>query len=175
MKSPPDEPCIVIINNEKYDVSAFKSSHPGGPEILEKYNGKDATDVFHAFHRPEAMGGSAWRCLSVLPHVGKAEAAQTAALNDWRQLRQKLTEEGLLEPAYAWFLWKFASTLAIGAFAFWLAYWGHWALSSLIMGIFFQQMAFIGHDLGHNSVFVSRDANRRVGLFVSHFCQVRFV
>ena len=36
----------IIVNNILYDVTKFYDKHPGGSEILKKYDGKDATTAF---------------------------------------------------------------------------------------------------------------------------------
>ncbi|GAW83699.1 cytochrome b5 [Plasmodium gonderi] len=37
--------CCIFINDLVYDVSSFYE-HPGGVEVLQEYNGKDATEAF---------------------------------------------------------------------------------------------------------------------------------
>lgn len=37
---------VVILDNLVYDVTNFKASHPGGPELLEGVNGQDATQEY---------------------------------------------------------------------------------------------------------------------------------
>lgn len=41
------ERVIIIIDDHKFDVTDFLKHHPGGPEIIRKYNGKDATEAFN--------------------------------------------------------------------------------------------------------------------------------
>tara|TARA_Y100000590_G_C14835389_1_gene681833 strand:+ start:31 stop:243 length:213 start_codon:yes stop_codon:yes gene_type:complete len=43
----PNSKIIVIIDNYKFDVTKYANDHPGGYEILKKYNGKDATEEFN--------------------------------------------------------------------------------------------------------------------------------
>jgi len=38
---------IIIIDDYKFDVTTFAYKHPGGLEILKKFNGKDATKEFN--------------------------------------------------------------------------------------------------------------------------------
>jgi len=38
---------IVIIDDYKFDVTEYAKDHPGGYNILKKYNGKDATEAFN--------------------------------------------------------------------------------------------------------------------------------
>lgn len=35
--------CYVILYNKVYDLTEFIPEHPGGPQIIIKYAGKDAT------------------------------------------------------------------------------------------------------------------------------------
>lgn len=39
---------IIIIDGYKFDVTDFAKNHPGGSNILKKFNGKDATDEFNS-------------------------------------------------------------------------------------------------------------------------------
>lgn len=38
---------IIIIDNYKFDVTDYAKNHPGGINILKKYNGKDVTKYFN--------------------------------------------------------------------------------------------------------------------------------
>jgi cytochrome b involved in lipid metabolism len=56
-----EKDCYLIIGNEDtggpmvYDVSKYMDDHPGGPEILMEYAGKDADEMFDAIgHSKEA-------------------------------------------------------------------------------------------------------------------------
>lgn len=56
-----------------YDVTAFAKSHPGGRVIYE-FAGRDATDVFSAFHSPAAWGMLRQHAVGRL-QVGRAEGS----------------------------------------------------------------------------------------------------
>ena len=43
--------CWVIVHGRAYDVTEFLPEHPGGPKIILKYAGKDATEQFYNLHR----------------------------------------------------------------------------------------------------------------------------
>lgn len=45
----PDD-CWMVIRGIVYDVSQFHAYHPGGSDIIIKYAGKDATELYEAFH-----------------------------------------------------------------------------------------------------------------------------
>ncbi|XP_072746648.1 cytochrome b5 [Anoplolepis gracilipes] len=39
----------IVLYDNVYDVTDYMSQHPGGPELIEEYAGKDATDGFDDF------------------------------------------------------------------------------------------------------------------------------
>ncbi|RDA86275.1 hypothetical protein CP532_5697 [Ophiocordyceps camponoti-leonardi (nom. inval.)] len=40
----------VIIENNVYDITNFMDEHPGGPKILKRFAGKNATKAFWKYH-----------------------------------------------------------------------------------------------------------------------------
>ncbi|KAF2494369.1 putative cytochrome B2 [Lophium mytilinum] len=46
------ESCWVIIEGQVYDVTDFLDEHPGGPSIILRYGGKDATEEYLPVHPP---------------------------------------------------------------------------------------------------------------------------
>ncbi|CAF3478765.1 unnamed protein product [Rotaria socialis] len=38
--------CIIIIDNNVYDITRFLEEHPGGEEVLKEQHGRDATNAF---------------------------------------------------------------------------------------------------------------------------------
>lgn len=47
--------CWVIIHGKVYDVTEFLPEHPGGPSIIIKYAGKDATKAFDPIHPGDTL------------------------------------------------------------------------------------------------------------------------
>lgn len=47
--------CWVIVHGKAYDVTEFLPEHPGGPKIILKYAGKDATEEFDPIHPPDTL------------------------------------------------------------------------------------------------------------------------
>ncbi|CAK9436847.1 uncharacterized protein LODBEIA_P13690 [Lodderomyces beijingensis] len=47
--------CWVIIHDKAYDLSDFLDEHPGGPAIILKYAGKDATTAFDPIHPGDTL------------------------------------------------------------------------------------------------------------------------
>ena len=46
------EDCWIIVHSKVYDVSSFLSEHPGGPAIIMKFAGGDATTAYDEIHAP---------------------------------------------------------------------------------------------------------------------------
>ncbi|KAL4879448.1 oxidoreductase [Aspergillus karnatakaensis] len=47
--------CWIIIAGTVYDVTDFVDEHPGGPNILLQYAGRDATEAFEPFHQTDTL------------------------------------------------------------------------------------------------------------------------
>ncbi|KAI8670353.1 Cytochrome b2-like protein [Fusarium keratoplasticum] len=45
----------IALNGKVYDFSDFPSSHPGGPEVIYRYAGQDASEEYNTFHAPELV------------------------------------------------------------------------------------------------------------------------
>ena len=86
--------CWIIVKGKVYDVTDFAVKHPGG-RVIYTYGGKDATDVFTAFH-----AGASWAKLAEV-QIGRLEEADAAQpvdpiVADFRELRAKIAQEGAL-------------------------------------------------------------------------------
>jgi L-lactate dehydrogenase (cytochrome) len=61
--------CWVIIHGKAYDVTEFLPEHPGGPKIILKYAGKDATKEFEPIHPPDTLD----KYLDKSKHLGNVD------------------------------------------------------------------------------------------------------
>ncbi|KAF2813894.1 uncharacterized protein BDZ99DRAFT_567610 [Mytilinidion resinicola] len=61
--------CWVIIHGRAYDVTDFLPEHPGGPKIILKYAGKDATEEFEPIHPPDTLD----KYLDKSKHLGEVD------------------------------------------------------------------------------------------------------
>jgi len=61
--------CWVIIHGRCYDVTEFLPEHPGGPKIILKYAGKDATEEFEPIHPPDTLD----KYLDKSKHLGEVD------------------------------------------------------------------------------------------------------
>ena len=49
-----EEPCIIFIHGNRYNLTAWANAHPGGANVLLKLHGRDATKAFEGAHHSAA-------------------------------------------------------------------------------------------------------------------------
>eukprot|EP00931_Biecheleriopsis_adriatica_P023588 TRINITY_DN14868_c0_g1_i1.p1 TRINITY_DN14868_c0_g1~~TRINITY_DN14868_c0_g1_i1.p1 ORF type:complete len:553 (+),score=87.03 TRINITY_DN14868_c0_g1_i1:97-1755(+) len=142
----------IIVDERVYDLTKYIDKHPGGPLMIENMAGKDCTDVFANYH-------SARIYKHMLPPMLIGEATDVkvpAHVQDFREVRQELLRRGLFETDMrfygkmaAWLvsLFLLALYLSLGCTSC-----GAHMTGAAIMGLFWQQLAGIGHDMGHSGV-----------------------
>lgn len=149
---------MITIHNKNYDVSRF--DHPGGNQLLAYYHGKDATEAFDAYHELTPAMRVRMRCME----LGHGQGGDVSQLErDWRDLKTLVRRKGLLEHD-AWNSTRdFAVSLSL--FALTASLWTSYPLlAAALLGLAWQNTAFIGHDLGHMSIFQKKWVNASVGL-----------
>jgi fatty acid desaturase len=142
----------LFINGQWYDLTQWQNVHPGGQEILQHMNGKDATDAFYALHSDEAIKrlsrlspSSSMQKLSILPLIEPAKLTLS-----FRQLRENLINGGYFNRSILWELFYHMSVYVLCLFGtFCHFYWGYDLLAFLAIGFGMQQAGWIGHDYGH--------------------------
>jgi delta8-fatty-acid desaturase len=142
----------IIIEDRIYDVTRYVEKHPGGPLPLLDMAGKDCTDVFANYHAarvykhllPSYLVGEVSDALPLPAHVA-----------DFRAVRQELLRRGLFETDmrfYAkmstWLCLLFFAALRLSI----ASSTGLRLAGAFVMGVFWQQLAGVGHDLGHSAV-----------------------
>jgi len=95
-----------------------------------------------------------------------------AAPGDFRVLAVQIRDAGLLDRRPGYYSLKIGLTIVVFA-AGWAALvmvGNSWATLGVaaFLGVMFTQLAFVGHDAGHQQVFRSRRANRLLGLTVGN-------
>jgi fatty acid desaturase len=142
----------LFINGQWYDLTQWQNIHPGGREILQNLNGKDATDAFYSLHSDDAH-----KRLSRLKPCSSAHVQYTLPYIEptsltlsYRQLRQHLTDEGYFNRSIFWELFYHMSVYVMCLFGtFCHFYWGYNLLAMFIIGFGMQQAGWIGHDYAH--------------------------
>jgi len=143
------EDAWVVINGYVYDVSRFVEKHPGGWLPIVNMAGKDCTDAFENYH-PAKVTTHMLPCYCVGKLTDYTVAPHVA---EFRAVRQELLRRGWFETDMR-FYWKIGTSLFFEfVSALYLSLGGTNVPTRLaggfLMGIFWQQLAGIGHDFGH--------------------------
>ena len=88
--------------------------------------------------------------------------------SDYRQLHESFLREGLYKTNPLFYVKVFAWLACVLGTAIGLTLVGTWTITRLagafLLGLFWQQVAFVGHDLGHNAVTQNRTTDKWIGL-----------
>lgn len=162
--------CWVIIEEKVYNVTHWIPRHPAGEVIILSVAGMDITDAFLVNHLP-------WVRDKLLPlyqigYVSREKDStppMSALSRDFRLLFRRFEMEGWFQTSYAyyikmvaWYLFLFSASVfcvLCGS-----TFFTRVLLGSALMAIFWQQVAFIGHDLGHMAVFHHRTFDNLCGV-----------
>jgi L-lactate dehydrogenase (cytochrome) len=93
--------CWVIIHGRAYDVTEFLPEHPGGPKIILKYAGKDATEEFEPIHPPDTLD----KYLDKSKHMGEVDMStvkkeQQEEDPDEKGRQERIAQMPILEQCY---------------------------------------------------------------------------
>jgi len=149
----------LVIDNVVYDIAKFLRTeiHPGGQAILY-YAGKDATDVFHAYHPHYVVKRK-------LPKyrigVLKDAPEPPEMVKEYRVMVKAMQDAGLYETGkwyhHLFWAWHFIYPgifLAVAIYIFLSGVQGRawFVLGGSLIGLAQHQWAFIGHDGCHGSM-----------------------
>ncbi|KAF2771525.1 hypothetical protein EJ03DRAFT_388274 [Teratosphaeria nubilosa] len=95
------ESCWVIIHGKAYDVTEFLPEHPGGPKIILKYAGRDATEEYKPIHPPDTLD----KFLGKRKHLGEVdmntvEKEEKAEDPDEIERQERIKRMPILEQCY---------------------------------------------------------------------------
>ncbi len=170
----PDDAWMVYAN-KVYDLSNWHE-HPGGAVIFT-HAGDDMTDIFAAFHAPGSQTMMQRFYIGELQvDTTPKDAHQIAFEKGYRDLRSKLIMMGMFKSSPWFYTYKFISTQSIMIIAVALVYFfrenvvAH-IISSLTLGLFFQQCGWLAHDCLHHQVFRKRAYGDYAGIYWGNFMQ----
>ncbi|KAI9681513.1 MAG: hypothetical protein M1817_002797 [Caeruleum heppii] len=92
---------IVVIHGKAYDVTEFLPEHPGGPKIILKYKGKDATSAYEPVHPPDTLD----KYLDKSKHLGDFDMSTLAVEEkefdpDEEARQERIKRKPILEQCY---------------------------------------------------------------------------
>ncbi|GAX77409.1 hypothetical protein CEUSTIGMA_g4855.t1 [Chlamydomonas eustigma] len=158
----------VAIDGRAYDVTSWRLNHPGGLRLLEFYGGKDATEPFLAYHAGASSKIAAKFMAGMM--VGNMEPNDISIqAKAFRKMAGIIEQTGLYKqnPAFYFLIYAYLAVTWIATCAFVCNQ--QILLATFTISIFWGQLAFVGHDLGHHCVHIKRTVSDRVGLLVTAF------
>ena len=183
----------VSIDGCAYDLSSWLGQHPGGALVLANAAGKDATQAFLAYHPARVRERLPALCVGCMtprgsdhgqnnqvtenltsksrrepmPHsVGKNQDSHLQAAAVFDDLKRQIEVAGLMKERTLPYLRLMASLLLMAGLAVWFTAKSCVVPAALLIALFWQQAAFIGHDVGHSAVSHSRKFDSISALFV---------
>lgn len=96
-----DSSCWVIVHGKAYDVTEFMPEHPGGPKIILKYAGTDATEAYEPIHPPDTLD----KFLDASKHLGDVDMAtvqieEVEESPEEKERQEKIKRMPILEQCY---------------------------------------------------------------------------
>ncbi|EME83101.1 uncharacterized protein MYCFIDRAFT_51556 [Pseudocercospora fijiensis CIRAD86] len=71
------EDCWLVIEDQIWDCTQFSGEHPGGPSLILRYAGKDATKAYSEIHSPSIVKNS------LSPHLFKGNLDRSTITSEW--------------------------------------------------------------------------------------------
>jgi len=148
------EDCWIVIESRVYNVTKFIDHHPGGWLPIVNMGGKDCTDAFANYHPASVYRKS-------LPSFYIGDCVDTldedAFTKEHREIRQILLRRGLFETNNMYYALKIIWLSSVFCASMALSLDSNASKSThlfggLLLAVFWQQLAFVGHDIGHNSM-----------------------
>uniref|UniRef100_A0A7S0XK19 Cytochrome b5 heme-binding domain-containing protein n=1 Tax=Mantoniella antarctica TaxID=81844 RepID=A0A7S0XK19_9CHLO len=190
----------VTVADKVYDISQWVRRHPGGSMVLLQYAGRDITDAFRAYHGPVGKAPKTLASYYVgelvdadhdasdatsdadeTSSTSSASASTSTSASEelpshvaaFRELVAGL--EGEFKTDYVHYIKLGACLAAVFAAAVYCVaapgtgIWTH-MLGAVLLGMFWQQTMFIGHDAGHGAITHSYGRDFLIGLVVGNLC-----
>jgi fatty acid desaturase len=139
--------CVISIDGQSYDVTSWRSVHPGGAESLDNFHQKDATEAFYALHSKEAIAKLKKLHSTTTDYKAWGIKPTDAALA-FREFRKKLEQEGWFDRNWVIDGIYMLAVVFMVIIATLLAK-TYPLIASLFLGLAIEQAGWLGHDYGH--------------------------
>ena len=157
----------IMIDGKAYNVEQWMHKHPGGKLVICNMLGKDCTDAFHAFHAPSTKA-----MLHAFYMGDVVDAPQRSPIqSDFNTLRAQLLDQGFFQTSPWLYVKRLFNLFWLFILALLLSVQSSVALcltGAVLMGGFWQQLAFIGHDAGHASITGKRLLDLGLGILLGN-------
>ena len=165
-----EDDCWIVYHSEAFNVSKWLSHHPGGAETLIRFAGRDATDELRAFH-PD------WVLDTKLPTFKVGDVSDPPVPNKvqvaFRAYYKELDAKGYFKRDLGWYLFKLMTVFVWLVACLAILKQNKTDLLPVVaaavsLGMFWQQLAFVGHDCGHMAMMCNRLHDWAVGLMIGN-------
>jgi len=160
---------LLVYEGKVYDLTKWKTHHPGGDLAITHLVGMDATNQIRGNHSDEIIQKKMPLFL-----VGSLEDTSLSPVEQaFRKLGNKLLEDGLYEKNFSfWYKEgvKLAILLTIALSILFLGT-GSWTcvcLGAFFMAFYWQQSAFVAHDSGHCGITNDIATDYRIGFVLAN-------
>jgi len=162
------EDAWICVEGRAYDVTKYVEYHPGGWLPIANLAGKDVTDAFANYHP-----ASVYQKLLPSYYVGDiVDYKVSDFVEEHRALRQELLRQGKFETRPTFYiglgLWLCALFTGALYMTIFRATFQEHMVGAVLMACFWQQIAFFGHDIGHNAISHTRQTDLRTGILIGN-------
>ena len=158
--------CVIRVDDSWYDCTAWRHSHPGGAEIVDKFHNADATDAFYSLHSEEAIK-------KLQRMKGKPVSADDTPRDEvskaFDQFKIRLEKEGWYKRN--WFMDVFRNILPCLLLYIVGTYIAHSnpIIATFVIGLGMQQAGWLGHDYVHGRGAVPTVLGNSLGAILNGF------
>ncbi|KNC50572.1 delta-6-fatty acid desaturase [Thecamonas trahens ATCC 50062] len=139
--------CVIGIHGSWYDVTDFIPQHPGG-DLLWKFAGLDATEVFVSFHPRGGVLKQVAGC-----KVGSYTRTADPVKTEYARMARAFVKAGFLSTSTSWLVINLSRVAALFALMLWLVLSANqFVLGGLALALFWQQCGGFLHDCMHSNL-----------------------
>lgn len=153
----------ISIKGKVYDLTNFIHKHPGQANTLMNYAGKDATIPFTVFH-PQYVS----KYMLNKFYIGEVnDYDETELTSDFLSLYDEFYNIGLFNTNLTNYFYVLLFLISLLGTSVYFSFYDNLYIKLFgagLLGIYWQQLALLGHDIGHNAFTLNRKFNYLFGL-----------
>lgn len=158
--------CVMRIDDNWYDCTSWRNSHPGGAEFCDRFHGKDATDAFYSLHSKKAV--EKLKRMKALP-LHDDEKPREVISKDFERLVAELEAKGWFRREWSIDFFRNILPVIILCIVGTLISFSHPILATVFIAFGMQQAGWLAHDYGHARGICSRVIGLVLGGLINAF------
>ena len=158
--------CVIRIDDGWYDCTAWRHSHPGGVEFIDRFHQMDATDAFYSLHSVDAI--ARLKRMKATP-ANDADPPRDKLSANFEAFRKELEQKGFFDRHWTIdFCYSVLPVLVMCVVGTMISY-SYPVIASLLIGLSMQQAGWIGHDYSHGRGALCDFLGKFLGGFINGF------